>query len=239
MTPSLFGWITSYVAYIQHMRWRGVAHHFHDQRSKVVPFFYHVRSVAQSLFHWFTSYEIHAQPMRSQCAAHHFQIKRTKVKVIGVIWTLLCLWFPAYLTELLHIWLTYNTWGADVSCTIFRTKGQRSRSYGSFDFLTCPLCSSIPISPIQLIWYTHNPWGHNVSCTISRSKCQRSWSHGWFEVFAPWLPPYLTKSCHMCHTHNIWGCNVSRPIFRMKGQRSRPHGSLQMLLIDMYHRGSP
>ena len=39
MTPSLFGWITSYVAYIQNMRWRGVAHHFHDQRSKVVQFF--------------------------------------------------------------------------------------------------------------------------------------------------------------------------------------------------------
>ena len=98
------------------------------------------------------------------------------------------------------------------------------------NFLPCPLCSSIPISPIQLIWYTHNPWGHNVSCTISRSKCQRSRSHGRFEVFARWLPPYLTKSCHMCHTHNIWGRNVSHPIFRMKGQRSRPHGSFQMLL---------
>ena len=120
--------------------------------------------------------------------------------------------------------------------------GRKVKGQGHMDlsiFLPCPLCSSIPISPIQLIWYTHNPWGHNVSCTISRSKCQRSWSHGWFEVFAPWLPPYLTKSCHMCHTHNIWGCNVSRPIFRMKVQRSRPHGSLQMLLIDMYHRGSP
>ena len=56
MAASLFGWITSYVAHIQHTRGRRVMLHFQGERSKVMVIqvvrnFYHVCSVAPSLFH--------------------------------------------------------------------------------------------------------------------------------------------------------------------------------------------
>ena len=127
---SLFGWITSYVAYIQHMKGWCVVHHFQDEILKVkvtwvVQSFYCVRSVAPSLFHWFTSYEIYTQPMRSQCVLHPFHVKRSKVKFTRVTWSFVMSapWLPPYLNESLHMWHTYNTWRGDVLCTISRTKG--------------------------------------------------------------------------------------------------------------------
>ena len=85
-------------------------------------------------------------------------------------------------------------------------KGQRSRSYGSFEFLLCLLWSSVHISPIHFTWDT--PITHEISIkprNISRSKFQRSRSRRSFEVFvisAPWLNPYLTQSLHMWDIYN-------------------------------------
>ena len=84
----LFDRITSYMAYIQHMRGRCVVHHFQDERSKVkviwiFRIFYRVLSVAPSLFQliWYT------QPMRSQCVVNNFQVEMSKVKVTHIIWS--------------------------------------------------------------------------------------------------------------------------------------------------------
>ena len=139
VVPSPFGWITSYVAYIQHMRGWCVTHHFRDERSKVkvtrvVRIFYRVRSVAPSPFHRFISYEIHTQPMWPQCVAYHFHVKRSKVKVTRVIW--ICCHACSVASSLLdritlYVAYTQHTRG-DVSRVIFRMKGQRSRSHGLF-----------------------------------------------------------------------------------------------------------
>ena len=136
------------------------------------------------------------------------------------------------LAESLHILYTYNTWGDDVSHTIFRMKKVKSQGHtGHSTFLPFPFYS------------THNPLGHNVSRNISKSKVNvtwvtRSWSHGSFEIYvvsAPWLPPYLTKSHHMWYIHKIWGDDVSRTTFRMKGQRSRTHRSFEIFLVSSFY----
>ena len=82
---SSFDRITSYLAYIEHMRGHTPFSGSKVKVTQVIRNFYPVRSVAPSLFHRFTSYEIHTWPLRSQCAGHHFQVKRSKVKVIWVI----------------------------------------------------------------------------------------------------------------------------------------------------------
>ena len=74
---SLFGWITSYVAFIQHMWGRCIAHHFQDWRSKVkatwvVRSFYLVYSMASSLFDRIASYVAYIQHMRGRCVMYHF-----------------------------------------------------------------------------------------------------------------------------------------------------------------------
>ena len=70
----LFDRITSYMAYIQHMRGRCVVHHFQDKRSKVkviwiFRIFNRVLSVAPSLFHRFSSFDIHTTHEVTMCRA--------------------------------------------------------------------------------------------------------------------------------------------------------------------------
>ena len=86
----LFDRFASYVAQIQPMGRRCVAHHFQVKRSKVkvtrvVRSFGRVRSVARCLFDRFASYVAQIQPMGRRCVAHHFQVKRSKVKVTRVV----------------------------------------------------------------------------------------------------------------------------------------------------------
>ena len=121
-----------------------------------------------------------------------------------------------------HMWHTYNTWVGDVSRTICRTKGQRSKSHGSFKVLapSAPWLRPYLMESLHM-WHTYNTWGGNVSRTIFRIKGQRSGWHGSFEIFVmstPWLRPYLTKSLHIWHTYNTRGDDVLHIIFRTRGQ---------------------
>ena len=128
---------------------RSRSHRSFDMKATlVIRSFSCVRSVAPSLFGWITSYVAYIQHMMD-----------------------------------------------DMLGTIFRIKGQAHP--GHVNFLPCPLCSSVSISPIHFIWDTHNPWGHNVSRTFSRSKGQGHLGNLIFFVSTLLLPPYLTKSLHI------------------------------------------
>ena len=104
-----------------------------------------------------------------------------------------------------------------MSHTIFRMKGQTSRSHMSFQVLALSTPWLRPYLAESLhMWHSYNTWGDDVSCTIFRVKGQTSRPHGLLEAFtlsAPWLTPYLTESLHMCHTCNTWGSHVSCTIF--------------------------
>ena len=90
-----------------------------------------------------------------------------------------------FLIESLHMWHTYNAWGDDVSCPICMTKGQRSRSHGSFQFLALSDTWLRPYLAESLhMWHTCNTWGGNVSRTIFRMK-GRSQSHKSRSKFLP------------------------------------------------------
>ena len=82
------------------------------------------------------------QHMRGQCVALHFQDERSMVKVTQVVSSFGCV----------H----------SVSHPISRTKGQRSRSHGSFQV------------------FRYNTWGDDVLCTIFRMKDQGHMGHSKF-----------------------------------------------------------
>ena len=56
----------------------------------------------------------------------------------------LFVWFPSYVAYIQHI---------RVQCVAHLFRDERSRHMGRLKFLPCPLCSSIPISPIHFILY--------------------------------------------------------------------------------------
>ena len=63
----------------------------------------------------------------------------------------------------------------------FRSKGQRSRSQGSFQFLST-LWLRADLTDLFYTWFRYSPWRVNVSWSISRSRGQRSRSHRSFEI---------------------------------------------------------
>ena len=87
----LFDRITSYMAYIQHMRGRCVVHHFQDERSKVKVIwifrFFNVSSMQLHPYFTDSAHMIYTQPMRSQCVVHNFQVEMSKVMVTRMIWS--------------------------------------------------------------------------------------------------------------------------------------------------------
>ena len=108
-------------------------------------------------------------------------------------------WLPPYLTESLHMLHTYNTWGGNVSRTIFRTKSQRSTSYVSFQVLalSAPWVYPYLTECLHICGICNNTWGGGVMRTIFRTKGQRSRWHWSFEVFVvsvTWLPPFCNLS---------------------------------------------
>ena len=134
MTPSLFGWITSYVAYIPHMRWRGVAHHFHDQRSKVVPIFLPYplcSSVPISLIHFIwdtrTTHEVTMCcapfPDQKDKGQGHMSHLNFVMSVVSCLFDRI----TSYMAYLQHM---------RGRCVVhhFQDERSNSRSYGSFEF---------------------------------------------------------------------------------------------------------
>ena len=63
--------------------------------------------------------------------------------------------FPPYLTGSLHIWhiTTHEGKMCHAPFSGWKVKGQGHMDVSKF--LPCPLCSSVPISPIHFIWETH------------------------------------------------------------------------------------
>ena len=92
---------------------------------------------------------------------HHFQVKRSRSHGSFLVLVLSTPWPHPYLSESLHMWHIYNTWGDDVSHTIFRMKGQRSRSHGSFKIFTLsppwlsPYCLLEWIIYVGIWWLRH------------------------------------------------------------------------------------
>ena len=67
-----------------------------------------------------------------KCLWHvQFGSKRSKYKVTN-FFLVSALWLCACFTKSLYFWQNCCSWGGDVSRTILRSKGQRSRSHGSF-----------------------------------------------------------------------------------------------------------
>ena len=149
------------------------------------------------------------QHMSGRCVLNHFQDERSKIKVT-LLFQILVLSAPGLrpnLTESLHMWHTYNTWGGNVSRTIFRSKSQYHFNYWKF-FCVHPVASplfdriTIYMTYIQCIrgWCAARPFqderskvkvtlfvlsfvdiqhmSGDVSCTIFWMKGRRSKSHG-------------------------------------------------------------
>ena len=159
-----------------------VLHHFQDKRAKfkitrIIRSFLCVRPLASSLFDRVTLIMTYIQCMRGWCAARPFQDERSKVKVTLVVISFV---------DIQHM-------SGDVSCTIFWTKGRRSKSHG-LKFWLCPLRGFVPVL------------FDGITYTIFRTIGQRSRSHRSFQVFplsALWLRPYLANnfiwSIHTTH----------------------------------------
>ena len=87
-----------------------------------------------------------------------FQVKRPKVKVTEVIpiFFLSVPWLSSYLTDLLYTWYKYSPWHVDVSRSISRSKGQRSRSDQSFVFKVTSVirsfCNVRSVAPSLIGW---------------------------------------------------------------------------------------
>ena len=65
----------------------------------------------------------------------------------------------------------------------FRSKGQRSRSQGSFeDFVVSALWLHGYLTYLLYTWHKYSPWHGDVSRSNSRSKVQRSRSHRSFQM---------------------------------------------------------
>ena len=235
VAPSLFGWITSYVAYIQHMRGRCVMHHFQDERSKVkvtwvVQIFYCVCSVALSLFHRFTSYEIHTQPLsHTMCRApfpgqkvqgHTGHLKFSSCLLHGF----LLIW-PNHFICGIHT--THERATHHASFSVRKVNGQGHM--GLFKFWPCPLCGFVPIwlNHLYVAYIQHiRGW-----CVAPHFQDQRS------KVKVTQVTSHLGPVCSVALslfgliTSNTWGDGV-HTIFRMKGQKSRSHGSFQVLALS-------
>ena len=119
--------------------------------------------------------------------------------------------------------IIYGNTSNDVSRTISGSKGQRSRSHGSFEVfaVSAPWLRCYWTDSLHL-WYTHNPWGDNVSRTISGSKGQGHTGRLKF------LPCSLRGSWYTHSPMNIYnqgGDNASCNISRSKGRSSMSHRS--------------
>ena len=126
-------------------------------------------------------------------------------------------WLRPYLAESLHMWHTYNTWGDDVLCIIFRpnhficgihitnegamchalfsgwkVKGQGHT--GPFNFWHCPLCAFVPIWPNHFICGIHTAHDETMCrAPFSERKVNGQGHTGrskFITLSAPWLPPY-------------------------------------------------
>ena len=111
---------------------------------------------APFLFDWFASYVAQIQPVGGQCVVHHFQVKRSKVKVTFKVFAVSAPWLCAYLTDSFHMW--HKTWSGNVSCIISRSKGQWSRSYGSFKVFAISAYGFMPIWLMHFIWDTYTAY---------------------------------------------------------------------------------
>ena len=121
--------ITSYVAYIQHMRGAMCHTPFSGwkRRWSTSHGSFKVLALSAPCFCPYLTESLHInkkkyiQHMRGQCVASHFQDQRSKVNVTQVVWifTLSAPWLSPYFIKSLQMWLTYNTWGGYVSHTSF------------------------------------------------------------------------------------------------------------------------
>ena len=137
-------------------------------------------------------------------------------------------------------WNLHQTLISWTACGTYnlRSKGQRSRSQGSFeDFVVSALWLHGYFTNLLYTWYKYSPWHDDVSRSIFRSKGQRSRSHRSFQmkvtrVVRSFSCPYWTDSLHMWYIHNPWGNDVSRTISGSKGRRSRSWGSFEVLAVS-------
>ena len=139
----LFDRITSYMAYIQHMRGRCVVHHFQDESSKVkviwiFRFFYRVLSAAPSLFHRFSSYDIHTTHEVTMCRA---QFPGRNVKGHGHTDDLKCSLHGFLLIWPNHVICVIHTTYEDAMCRVpfsgWKVKGQGHTGHFKCYLSTC------------------------------------------------------------------------------------------------------
>ena len=127
-------------------------------------------------------------------------------------------------TDLLHMRDKYNPWGDDVSCIIFRSIVKKSWSHGSFTFLPCPLCGSMPIWPSFI-------WGRNTTheITMCRAPFPGQQIKGQGQTgHLKFLPCLLRRSVptdrvtsHVAQiqlTHNVMMCHAPFPAQKFRGQ---------------------
>ena len=121
------------------------------------------------------------------------------------------------------MWHTYNTWGDDVSCIIFRMKGPKSRSHGWLDFFYS-VCSVVPslfhwFTSFELhTQLTREQYVNMHLCQVKRLNVKVTRSFAIFAVSPPYFPPYLSE----------WVYDVLHPISVTKDDRSRSNASFQV-----------
>ena len=155
LASSKFDKITSYVAYMWCTIFRMKGHRFRSQGCLLCGFLLiwpnHIICGIQ------TTHE------GAMCLALFSVWKGQRSRWHGVfqVLTLSAPWLPPYLTQSLHIWHTYNTWGGDVLSTIFRTTGQMSMPQGSFKVFIMSASWLPPDFRLSVLWlhaYLTGPW---------------------------------------------------------------------------------
>ena len=126
---------------------------------------------------------------------------RSKFKVIRVVWSFHCV--RSIAPYLFHWFTSYQTHTQPMrsQClrTTFKSRGQKSRSHGSFEVLVMSALRLPAYLTTSYVAYIQHVRG-GVSSSIFRMKGQRSRLHGSFQVLvlsALWPRPYLTESLHM------------------------------------------
>ena len=143
VAQSLFDRITSYVAYIQHMRGQCVAHHFQVQRSRSHGLFA-VFAVSAPWFRPYLTESLHMWHMRGRCVADHFQVQRSKVKVTRVVRSFCCVRSVA--PSLFDRITSYTTHEGTMCRAPFSDPKVEGQGHmGCSKFLPCPLRGSVPI----------------------------------------------------------------------------------------------
>ena len=168
--------------------------------------------------------------MRSQCVAHHLLVKRSRSHGSFEVFVMSAPWLPLYMTESLHMWHTYITWGMICHAPFPGAKVKVTWVVWSFG----PVCSVAWSLFGQITSYVAYI-KHKGQCVAPHFQDQKSRSHGSFKVLAlsaPWIRLYLAESLHLWQAYNTWGDNVLCTIFKMIVQRSRSHRSFKVFTLS-------